>query len=132
MADPRKMRRRDMSDRPLREWIRWRYCWWIPMRAEIRYAYYDARAPLAGWCNHNPKEGDGGPNSGYGHWRCQLRRRHTGMHRGNNYVWSDAGFVDYLPTNPRHTDQVTRSPWPRKHLGDPYWYRVQRMRGRLD
>jgi hypothetical protein len=130
MVDPRQLRRPDVPDWSLAHWIRWRYCWWLPTRSELRYAYYDLRAWFGGWCNHCPKEGDGGPGSGYAHWRCQLRRRHTGLHRAVNYVWTDDGQCDYLPTNPRHTDQRMASPWARKHLGPPYWYRIrQHMTG---
>lgn len=130
MADPRKLKRKNLSDWPLPRWIRWRYCWWLPTRSEFRWAYYDLRARLAGWCNHCPRRGDGGPGSGYAQWRCQLRRRHTGLHRGVNYVWTDDGLVDYLPTPSGHTDQVVRSPWSDKHRSAPYWYRIRRMKER--
>src|SRR6185437_7202827 len=40
-----------------------------------------------GSCRATPPKGQGG----YDHWFCQLKRRHDGMHRFNNYVWGDIG-----------------------------------------
>lgn len=123
------MRRSDLPDWPIRRWIRWHYCWWLPTWSETRYAYYDLRARSSGWCNHCPKEGDGGPHSGYSHWRCQLRRGHLGLHRTGNYVWTDDGWTDYMPTRPGPGEREPISPWANgKHYSAPYWYRIRRMR----
>lgn len=126
MADPRTLRRADLPDWPLRRWVRWRYCWWLPQQSELRTAYLDVRARLGGWCNHCPQSnGPGG--GGYAHWRCQLRRWHTGMHRGVNYVWDDHGRTDYLPTSPQHTDQQMASPWARRQRTGSWLNRIRRM-----
>lgn len=127
MADSRQLRRRDVPDWSLVQWVRWHYCWWLPTRPELWSFYYDLRARLAGWCNHCPKEGDSGPRSAYAHWRCQLRRGHVGLHQAVNYVWTDDGQTDYLPVPLRHAGQAMHSPWARKHRGAPYWYRIQQV-----
>jgi hypothetical protein len=60
--------------------------------------WYDLLAIAHGYCNRRSRTDDtpaGG--GGYTHWRCALRRRHNGMHRYGNYVWTDDGAVDYLP-----------------------------------
>lgn len=36
-------------------------------------------------CGSVPGKGQGG----YDHWRCDLKRRHEGLHRTGNYVWGE-------------------------------------------
>lgn len=73
--------------------------------------WYDLRAALGGYCNHRPYSPIPGEGGGYAHWRCALRRRHDGMHRSNNYVWSGDGRTTYLPVP--HNQPTPRQPWER-------------------
>lgn len=77
----------------------------------LQNAWWDARAVLAGYCNHCPNSGVPGQGGGYTWWRCALRRGHEGMHRACNYVWSDDGDTSYLPTRPRQA--MPDQPWRR-------------------
>ena len=73
--------------------------------------WYDLRATLAGYCNHRPYSPIPGEGGGYAHWRCSLPRRHEGMHRSRNYVWSVDGRTNYLPVP--HGVRMPRQPWER-------------------
>lgn len=68
---------------------------WIALH-RMRNRWYDVLAVGAGYCNDRPNK-TGVPGHGYFHWRCALKRRHDGMHREGNYVWSDDGESSYLP-----------------------------------
>jgi hypothetical protein len=102
--------------------------WWLPMRSELRTAYYDLRARLGGWCNDCPARPDHS-GGGYAFWRCELRRGHDGLHRAVNYVWSDDGKTSYLPVPPdrgRELPVRERSPWSGRHLTGGYVTRLRR------
>lgn len=73
--------------------------------------WYDLRALLAGYCNHNPYNPIPGEGGGYAHWRCALRRGHDGMHRSRNYVWDSTGRTEYLPVP--HWRDMPQQPWER-------------------
>jgi hypothetical protein len=62
-----------------------------------RNRWRDLRAVAAGYCNDCPWRAAPDAGGGYTWWRCGLRRRHGGLHRHNNYVWTDDGRTDYLP-----------------------------------
>lgn len=66
---------------------------------QLQNLWWDSRAVLAGYCNHCPNDGTPG-SGGYTFWRCGRRRRHEGLHRANNYVWTDDGVTHYLPVPP--------------------------------
>jgi hypothetical protein len=87
------------------------YVWWH--RAQNRY--WDTRAVLAGFCNHRPWSPIPSEPGGYAHWRCNLRRHHEGLHRSNNYVWSDDGRTDYLPVPVGQ--RAPHQPWDRHMAG---------------
>lgn len=93
MANPMLMRRRPEDwSRP--KWIRWRYLWFLPTRAEL----HSARVQLVCRWRHQlcmtiPRDA-----GAYGHWRCTLIRKHTGSHRYVNYTWAGPGSrVEYDP-----------------------------------
>jgi len=131
VADPHELRRDHVPDWPLRRWVRWRYFSWLPQLSEFRTVYLDVRAWLGGWCNHCPRTA-GDPGGGYGHWRCERRRGHEGMHRVNNYVWDDNGQTDYLPVPPNGPGRGPRSPWPRRHLRGSWRHRMQQQARRRE
>lgn len=84
--------------------------WRVVFRAQN--LWWDGRAVLAGYCNHCPNQGIPGEGGGYTFWRCGLRRGHEGLHRSNNYVWTDDGTTDYLPLPHGHA-QRAHQPWRR-------------------
>lgn len=71
----------------------WWYVWqhlghaqWFGIR---RWVYYKAlhaavsrKIPFT--CQQTPPRG----SSGYSHWHCELKRKHSGEHRFRNYTWS--------------------------------------------
>ncbi|WP_052457538.1 hypothetical protein [Streptomyces sp. AcH 505] len=70
---------------------------WITIH-RVQNRWRDALAVAAGYCNDRPqKTGIPGEGGGYRHWRCALKRRHEGLHRAGNYVWTDDGKTTYLP-----------------------------------
>lgn len=83
-----------MSDAALlRRYLRmWHRLDWYGLRswlyAQALHSAVHERKPFS--CQAVPPRGTGG----YDHWHCQLRRRHDGMHRFNNYVWGDVGGED--------------------------------------
>ncbi|MFJ9740856.1 hypothetical protein [Streptomyces sp. NPDC101166] len=85
---------------------------WIAIhRSQNRW--HDLLAHLAGYCNDRPqKTGIPGQGGGYRSWRCALKRRHDGMHRTGNYVWTDDGTVSYLPA-PNGSGKEAHQPWQR-------------------
>lgn len=83
------------------------FVWRTIHRAQNRY--YDARAVLAGYCNHRPAPDSGG----YSHWRCALPRHRWGRHRFNNYTWADAGRVNFDPIPVRGPTRMPAQPWNR-------------------
>lgn len=91
------------------------WCWVTWHRAKNRW--YDLRAILAGYCNDCPYSGDPGEGGGYAHWRCAHRRGHDGLHRSNNYVWSDDGQTDYVPIP--HGQDTPTEPWAGKRSMTP-------------
>lgn len=111
---------------PGRLWI-----WWH--RAQNRYA--DARAILAGYCNHRPWSPRPGEGGGYSHWRCALNRGHDGLHRARNYVWSDDDRTDYLPIPAGHPMPYQRwernmTPTRRQEREREAWQREQTAKRR--
>jgi hypothetical protein len=82
------------------------HAWRVIYRA--KNTWWDMRAHLAGYCNHCPNDGIPGQGGGYTFWRCGLRRRHEGLHRSNNYVWTDDGTTDYLPLPYGHSQGATQ------------------------
>lgn len=77
----------------LRRYLRmWHRLDWYGLRswiyAQALHAAVHERKPFS--CQAVPPRGSGG----YDHWHCQMRRRHDGMHRFNNYVWGDVGGED--------------------------------------
>jgi hypothetical protein len=77
----------------------------------VQNTWWDLRAILAGYCNHCPNNGTPGQGGGYTFWRCALQRRHPGLHRAGNYVWTDDGVASYLPTRP--TQPMPSQPYRR-------------------
>lgn len=76
----------------LRRYLRmWRRLDWFGLRswlyAQALHSAVHERKPFS--CAAVPPRGSGGY-----HWHCQLRKRHDGMHRFNNYVWGDVGGED--------------------------------------
>lgn len=71
---------------------------WLGIR---RWVYYKAlhaaverKIPFT--CQVTPDRHSGG----YTHWHCQLKKRHEGKHRFNNYTWIGEHFqVEYEPAN---------------------------------
>jgi hypothetical protein len=88
----------------------------------VKNAWYDLRAMLAGYCNHCPNDGTPG-SGGYTFWRCGLRRGHDGLHRSNNYVWTDDGNTSYLPLPYGHPQGAAQ---PRAWSRTPAMTRRQR------
>ncbi|MBM0203518.1 hypothetical protein JNW90_10630 [Micromonospora sp. STR1s_5] len=86
-----------------------RIAWRVTHRRALM-RWYDARARRAGYCNHSPYSPIPGEGGGYAHWRCALRRGHTSLHRGRNYVWGDDGRTEYRPVPPRERPS---QPWER-------------------
>lgn len=84
------------------------YIWWH--RAQNRW--WDARAQVAGYCNHCPWSPVPGEGGGYNHWRCALDQGHEGLHRARNYVWSEDGRTDYVPVP--IGQPMPDQPWERK------------------
>ena len=85
---------------------------WIAIH-RIQNRWHDARAVLAGYCNDRPQRtGVPGEGGGYRNWRCALKRRHDGMHRTGNYVWTGDGTVTYLPA-PHGSGKEAHQPWQR-------------------
>ena len=69
---------------------------WFGLR---RWAYYRAlhaavhqKIPFT--CQVVPPRDSGG----YSHWYCQLKRKHAGAHRFQNYVWGDDAAVKFAPS----------------------------------
>lgn len=85
----------------------WALVWWH----RVANRYFDARAVTAGYCNHRPWSPIPGEGGGYAHWRCALARRHVGLHRSANHVWSDDGHTSYMPP-PRGQREPSQS-WER-------------------
>jgi hypothetical protein len=85
---------------------------WIAIH-RTQNRWHDLLAVLAAYCNDRPqKTGVPGEGGGYRDWRCALKRRHDGMHRTGNYVWTDDGTVSYLPA-PHGSGKEAHQPWRR-------------------
>jgi hypothetical protein len=85
---------------------------WIAIH-RTQNRWHDLLAVLVGYCNDQPqKTGIPGQGGGYRNWRCALKRRHDGMHRFGNYVWTDDGTVTYLPA-PTGSGKEAWQPWRR-------------------
>jgi hypothetical protein len=128
MADPRALRWKNRDHEQSIGWfLRWRYLWRMPTFGEVRTAYIDVRAWLAGWCNHCPDPGDD-TGGGYGDWRCEHKRGHDGLHRVGNYVWTADGSTDYMPTPIRRNgyNEHERSRWSNKQTGASWLHRMRR------
>ncbi len=79
--------------RIVHRWMRrWRWKNWFGLRSwlytQALHAAVNQRKPFS--CGVNPPAGSGG----YSHWRCQLKKRHDGLHRFNAYVWGDVGGIE--------------------------------------
>lgn len=121
---------RDTRGLPVRQRIRWGLFRWAPDWREVRIHLIDALSVLRGYCNHKPwhanLDDDGG--GGYPHWRCGYKRGHDGLHRANNYVWTDDGRTNYLPIDRlRHPAVVNRLAY-KQILGQSYTQRLARGR----
>lgn len=80
----------------LRKYLRhWRINNWFGLRS---WLYYKGLHNAVEGCNPRlcgvvPDQGSGG----YRHWHCQLRKKHEGPHRYNNYIWPGPGTrVEYV------------------------------------
>lgn len=65
---------------------------WIYLKA--LHAAVERKIPFT--CQVTPDRNSGG----YTHWHCQLKKRHEGKHRFNNYTWIGEHFqVEYEPAD---------------------------------
>lgn len=81
----------------------WWYVWqhkgkaqWFGIRPWIYYKalHVAVQRKVPFTCQVTPEKGSGG----YSHWHCNLKRRHAGPHRYNNYIWPGPGTrVEYAP-----------------------------------
>lgn len=82
------------------------FLWWFLVKHKGQAQWLGARTWLYGkalhaavaqkipfTCQITPAKGSGG----YGHWHCQLRRRHAGAHRFRNYTWMPGSRVEHAP-----------------------------------
>jgi hypothetical protein len=75
----------------------------------IQNRWRDLLAMLSGYCNDRPvKLNIPGESGGYVHWRCSLKRGHSGKHRFRNSVWNENGKVAHEPV-----DVPPGQPWER-------------------
>lgn len=81
-------------------------------RHRLGNRWMDTRAFLAGYCNDCPWNADPGQGGGYSFWRCGWKRRHDGLHRSRNYVWTDDGRTSYVPVN-FLAEEWADQPWDR-------------------
>lgn len=89
--------------RYLRQWHRknwWGLRSWLYSQA--LHAHVHRAKPFS--CKAVPPRDSGG----YSHWRCQLKRRHDGLHRVNSYVWGEVGGEDLARVVYAPQDELVR------------------------
>lgn len=93
--------------------------WIVIHRTQNRW--HDLLAVLTGYCNDRSTKTSVPGEGGYTHWRCDLRRRHDGLHRYRNYVWDQEGQTEYAPLQ-----SCPSQPWDRN--GTPTMRQMRHLR----